>query len=201
MKPAELRPGEEVPGLVQDLRRPARPDRLDCLAAACLGPGASPHAGFIVFHGDPRAASGKGAVVAWTVYKHLGVHELEDIETAINWLSQNPWVDAARIGMSGHCYGGFMTAYALTHCKLFAAGIAGAPVTDWRDYDSDLHRALHGRCRRRMRRGTTKTSVVKAAKNLHGRLLLLHGLIDDNVHLQNSSGSFGHCSRRTSSLR
>ena len=92
--------------------------------------------GFIVFRMDPRTASGKGAVSAWTAYKHLGVQELEDIKTAINWLKQKPYVDGSRIGMAGHSYGGYITAYAMTHSDLFAAGIAGAPVTDWRDYDS-----------------------------------------------------------------
>ena len=85
---------------------------------------------------DPRTASGKGAVSAWTAYKHLGVQELEDIKTAINWLKEKPYVDGSRIGMAGHSYGGYITSYAMTHCDLFAAGIAGAPVTDWRDYDS-----------------------------------------------------------------
>ena len=94
------------------------------------------HEGLIVFHLDPRSASGKGAVSAWSAYKHLGVKELEDINDAINWLKQKPYVDGARIGMAGHSYGGYMTSYAMTHSDLFAAGIAGAPVTDWRDYDS-----------------------------------------------------------------
>ena len=95
-----------------------------------------PAEGFIVFRMDPRPASGKGAASAWTAYKHLGVQELEDIKTAINWLKQKPYVDGSRIGMAGHSYGGYITAYAMTHSDLFAAGIAGAPVTDWRDYDS-----------------------------------------------------------------
>ena len=64
------------------------------------------------------------------------MQELKDIETAIRWLLPRPYVDASRVGMSGHSYGGFLTAYGLTHSKLFAAGIAGAPVTDWHNYDS-----------------------------------------------------------------
>jgi dipeptidyl-peptidase-4 len=143
------------------------------------------HDGFVIFRADPRSASGKGAVSAWTSYKQLGVGELADIETAIQWISQNPWVDASRIGMSGHSYGGFMTSYALTHSTLFAAGIAGAPVTDWRDYDS-CYTERFMLTPAENPDGYDKTSVVKAAGNLHGRLLLLHGLIDDNVHLQNS---------------
>lgn len=142
--------------------------------------------GFIVFHADPRSASGKGAVSTWTAYKQLGIQELADIETAITWLSKNPWVDAARIGMAGHSYGGFMTSFCLTHSKLFAAGIAGAPVTDWRDYDS-VYTERYMSLPQDNPEGYDKTSVVKAAKDLNGRLLILHGMIDDNVHPQNST--------------
>ena len=92
--------------------------------------------GMLVFRCDPRSASGKGACSAWTAYKQLGVQELKDIEEAIEWLKDKPYVDDNHIGMSGHSYGGFMTAYALTHRKLFTGGIAGAPVTDWHLYDS-----------------------------------------------------------------
>ncbi|HEV3121815.1 MAG TPA: S9 family peptidase, partial [Isosphaeraceae bacterium] len=91
-------------------------------------------AGNIVFRADPRSGSGKGAVSTWSAYRRLGIQELKDIEEAIAWLKQKPYVDATRIGMSGHSYGGFMTSFALTHSKVFSAGIAGAPVTDWRDY-------------------------------------------------------------------
>ncbi|MEK6700860.1 MAG: DPP IV N-terminal domain-containing protein [Planctomycetota bacterium] len=144
------------------------------------------NAGFIVFRADPRSASGKGAVSTWTAYKQLGVQELKDVEEAITWLCQHPWIDASRIGMAGHSYGGFMTAYCMTHSKLFAAGVAGAPVTDWRDYDS-IYTERYMLTPAENPEGYEKTSVVKAAKNLHGRLLLLHGMIDDNVHPQNST--------------
>lgn len=144
------------------------------------------NAGFIAFRADPRSASGKGVGSAWTAYKQLGVQELKDIEEAIKWLSENPWVDAARIGMSGHSYGGYMTSYCLTHSKLFAAGVAGAPVTDWRDYDS-IYTERYMLTPAENPEGYEKSSVVKAAKDLHGKLLLVHGMIDDNVHPQNST--------------
>jgi dipeptidyl-peptidase 4 len=144
------------------------------------------HLGFLVFRCDPRSASGKGACSTWTAYRQLGVQELKDIESAIGWLTQQPFVDASRIGMSGHSYGGFLTAYALTHSKLFAAGIAGAPVTDWRNYDS-IYTERYMNTPQENPDGYDATSVVKAASNLHGKLLLLHGLMDDNVHLQNSA--------------
>jgi dipeptidyl aminopeptidase/acylaminoacyl peptidase len=143
-------------------------------------------AGYVVFHCDPRSASGKGAVSAWAAYRQLGVPELTDIEAAIRWLIANhPFVDPKRIGMSGHSYGGFMTAYCLTHSKLFAAGIAGAPVTDWHNYDS-IYTERYMNTPQENPKGYEGTSVVKAAPNLHGKLLLAHGIMDDNVHVQNS---------------
>lgn len=142
--------------------------------------------GFIVFRADPRSASGKGARSAWTAYKRLGEGELKDIETAIAWLlREHPQADAERIGMSGHSYGGFMTAYALTHSDVFAAGIAGAPVTSWRDYDS-IYTERYMSTPGENPEGYKATSVVEAAGDLHGELLLIHGLLDDNVHAQNS---------------
>jgi len=144
------------------------------------------NAGFLVFRADPRSASGKGAVSAWACYKQLGVQELKDIECAITWLTANPWADAKRVGMAGHSYGGYITAYAMTHSKLFAAGIAGAPVTDWREYDS-IYTERYMLTPQENPEGYKAGSVVEAAKNLHGRLLLTHGMMDDNVHLQNNT--------------
>lgn len=142
--------------------------------------------GFVVFRADPYSASGKGAVSAWTAYRRLGVPELEDIIDAITWLRQQPGIDGSRIGMSGHSYGGFITAYAMTNCDLFAAGIAGAPVTDWRDYDT-IYTERYMDTPQENPAGYDETSAVKAAKNLHGRLLILHGTMDDNVHMQNAT--------------
>ena len=90
----------------------------------------------VVFICDNRSASGKGYVSARTAYKKMGPSEMKDVEDGVAWLKQQPWVDPQRIGIGGWSYGGFMAAYALTHRKSFAMGIAGAPVTDWRNYDS-----------------------------------------------------------------
>lgn len=143
------------------------------------------NAGIILFRVDPRSASGKGAVASWACYKQLGVQELKDLEEAIDWLAKKGYVDTKHVGISGHSYGGYMTAYALTHGKTFTAGIAGAPVTDWHLYDSIYTERYMG-LPEENKEGYEKSSVVKAAKNLHGKLLLLHGMIDDNVHVQNS---------------
>jgi len=141
--------------------------------------------GYVVFRCDPRSASGKGACATWAAYRQLGVQELKDIETAVRWLTGQPGMDAARVGMSGHSYGGFMTAYALTHSKLFAAGVAGSPVTDWRNYDS-IYTERYMNTPQENPQGYQAASVVRAARSLHGKLLLIHGLMDDNVHAQNS---------------
>jgi dipeptidyl aminopeptidase/acylaminoacyl peptidase len=141
--------------------------------------------GFVVFRCDPRSASGKGACSTWTAYRRLGVQELKDVEAAIKWLNAHPWVDPSRVGMSGGSYGGFLTLYAMTHSKLFAAGVSTAPVTDWRNYDS-IYTERYMNTPQENPDGYNETSVVRAARNLHGKLLLVHGLMDDNVHVQNS---------------
>src|SRR5262249_45209579 len=92
--------------------------------------------GVIVWTCDNRTASGKGAASVWPLYKHFGDSELGDIEDCLKWLKQQPYVDAARIGVEGYSFGGYMVAYALTHPSSFSMGIAGGAVTDWRDYDT-----------------------------------------------------------------
>ncbi len=78
-----------------------------------------------------------------------------------------------------------MASYALTHSKSFRVGIAGAPVTDWKNYDA-VYTERYMDLPQNNKKGYESSSAVHAAKNLHGRLLLLHGTIDDNVHLSNS---------------
>ena len=125
------------------------------------------NAGVVAFNVDPRAASGKGAVSAWAAYKRLGVQELKDLEEAVAWVGAKGWLDAKRVGIQGHSYGGYITAYALTHSKVFSAGIAGAPVTDWKLYDTIYTERYMG-LPKDNKEGYDKSSVVKAAANLHG---------------------------------
>lgn len=141
--------------------------------------------GIVVFRADPRPASGKGAVSAWTGYRQLGVQEARDIEDCIRWLTAHEWIDGSRVGMSGHSYGGYMTAYAMTHTKVFSAGIAGAPVTDWREYDT-IYTERYMSTPQDNPEGYKVSSAVEAAGDLHGRILIVHGALDDNVHLANT---------------
>ena len=142
-------------------------------------------AGIVVLRVDPYAASGKGAQSAWTSYLNLGVGELRDLEDAVQWAIDQGWADAERVGISGHSFGGYITAYAMTHSTMFSAGIAGAPVTDWRDYDT-IYTERYMSTPQANPEGYKRTSAVEGAANLHGRLLIAHGEIDDNVHLHNT---------------
>jgi dipeptidyl-peptidase-4 len=141
--------------------------------------------GAIVWMCDNRSASGKGAVSRWQVYKNLGESELRDTEDGITWLKSQPYVDGDRILINGWSYGGFMVLYAMTHSKSFAAGIAGGPVVDWRDYDSIYTERLMLMPDNNSA-GYRKSSPRFDVGNLHGNLLLLHGTTDDNVHVQNT---------------
>lgn len=141
--------------------------------------------GYIIWVCDNRTASGKGMDATWPVYKNFGELELRDLEDGVSWLKSQPYVDGARIGIWGWSYGGFMTSYALTHSQSFKIGIAGGTVADWRDYDSIYTERYMGTPQNNPE-GYKKSSPVNAAKNLHGKLLLIHGAIDDNVHMQNT---------------
>lgn len=141
--------------------------------------------GIIVWILDNRSASGRGAESQWPVHGRLGELELRDLEDGISWLKQQSYVDASRVMLSGWSYGGFMTAYALTHSTSWSAGIAGAPVTDWRDYDT-IYTERYMKLPKENAEGYRRTAPRFAADQLKGRLLLLHGTMDDNVHVQNT---------------
>jgi len=141
--------------------------------------------GVIVWVCDNRTASGKGVESTWPVFKNFGELELRDIEDGISWLKQQPYVDGGRIGIHGWSYGGFMTTYALTHSTSFAMGIAGGTVADWRNYDTVYTERYMGTPQQNPD-GYRSSSPRWAASNLHGALLLIHGAIDDNVHISNT---------------
>ena len=141
--------------------------------------------GVVVWVLDNRSASGRGVEAQWPVYGRLGEYELQDLEDGIAWLKQQPFVDASRIVLSGWSYGGFMTAYALTHSTSWSAGIVGAPVTDWRDYDSVYTERLM-KLPKNNPDGYRRTAPRLAADKLQAKMLLIHGTMDDNVHMQNS---------------
>jgi dipeptidyl-peptidase-4 len=141
--------------------------------------------GIVVWVCDNRSASGKGIESARPIHHNLGELELRDIEDGLAWLKTQPWVDAQRIGIHGWSYGGFLTAYALTHSRSFTMGIAGGTVADWRNYDTVYTERYMGLPAENPK-GYRRSSPRFAAADLHGALLLLHGAIDDNVHAANA---------------
>ncbi|MCU1265222.1 MAG: Dipeptidyl aminopeptidase/acylaminoacyl-peptidase [Acidobacteria bacterium] len=141
--------------------------------------------GYIVWICDNRTASGRGLGPTWMAYKNLGELELRDLEDGYSWLKSQPYVDGSRIGLWGWSYGGFMTSYALTHSQTFKLGIAGGTVSDWRNYDSIYTERVMLTPQNNLD-GYKKSGPVFAAKDLHGKLLLIHGAIDDNVHMSNT---------------
>lgn len=141
--------------------------------------------GYIIWICDNRTASGKGVESTWPVYRNLGELELRDLEDGVSYLKSQPFVDGSRIGLWGWSYGGFMTAYALTHSTSFKMGIAGGTVADWTNYDS-IYTERYMRTPQNNPEGYKKSSVIQAAANLSGKLLLIHGAIDDNVHMANT---------------
>ena len=140
--------------------------------------------GYIIWICDNRSASGKGVQSVWPIYEHFGRLELRDLEDGVAWLKKQSYVDGTRIGLSGWSFGGFMTSYALTHSTDFKIGISGGTVTDWRDYDS-IYTERYMRMPQNNIEGY-QDGPRQNAKNLHGKLLLIHGDIDDNVHMANT---------------
>jgi dipeptidyl-peptidase-4 len=140
--------------------------------------------GYIIWVCDNRTASGKGEESVWPGYKNFMVLELRDLEDGVGYLKSLPYVDGERIGIWGWSFGGMMTSYALTHSKSFKMGIAGGTVSDWRLYDT-IYTERYMLQPKNNPQGFDRTSVTKAAKDLQGRLLLIHGMMDDNVHMQN----------------
>ena len=142
--------------------------------------------GVIVFYVDNRSAAGKSKTDANTILRQLyGPVELNDLLDGVAWLKSQPYIDADRVGIWGWSGGGTMTLLSMTSSGEFAAGISVAPVTDWHYYDT-IYTERYMRRPQDNETGYAATSHVERAKDLRGRLLLVHGTYDDNVHPQNS---------------
>jgi dipeptidyl-peptidase-4 len=142
--------------------------------------------GFAVLHADNRGMGGRERAFQQAAYHNFGTVQLEDQLTVIDTvLAQYPQLDPHRLGWWGWSWGGSFTLYAMTHSDRFRAGVAVAPVTDWRDYDS-IYTERYLSQPAEFAVGYKDFSVVSSARNLKGRLLLVHGTGDDNVHMENS---------------
>ena len=141
--------------------------------------------GYVVWIVDNQSCSHRSTKHVWPVHRNFAEAELADIRKSIDWVKEKGWVDESRIGLWGWSYGGYMTAYAMTRCDDFKMGISGAPVTDWANYDSIYTERYMGLPSENAE-GYRSNSVLDKAADLSGKLLLVHGTIDDNVHLNNS---------------
>ena len=142
--------------------------------------------GFAVLHADNRGMGFRGRNFEQAGYRNFGPVQLEDQLTMIDFvLEKHPELDGKRIGWWGGSWGGTFTLYAMTHSDRIKAGVALAPVTDWRDYDSAYTERYLGKPQENPD-GYKDFSVANSAANLKGRVLLVHGTGDDNVHLGNT---------------
>jgi len=141
--------------------------------------------GYIVACIDPRGTGARGEEFRKCTYLKLGKLESDDMIEAAHYLASQKYVDGSRIGIWGWSYGGFMTLSCLSKDDIFKIGIAVAPVTSWRFYDS-VYTERYMRRPFENANGYDDNSPLNMAQNLNGKLLLIHGTADDNVHFQNS---------------
>ncbi len=142
--------------------------------------------GFAVLRADNRGMGRRGRAFAQAAYHDFGSVQLGDQLTVLDAvLAKYPQLDRNRVGWWGWSWGGTFTLYAMTHCDRFRAGVAVAPVTDWHNYDSVYTERYLGDPSKESV-GYRDFSVVNSADHLHGKLLLVHGTSDDNVHIGNS---------------
>jgi len=143
------------------------------------------HKGFVIWQVDNRGSAGRGHLWEAKLYRKFGEIEVQDQKAGVEYLVSLGFVDAARVGMSGWSYGGYMTLNTmLSEPKLIKAGISGAPVTNWLLYDTIYTERYLGTPQEN-EKGYRESSPIHKAKNLEGKLLLVHNIGDDNVLFQN----------------
>lgn len=143
--------------------------------------------GYAVFTLDNRGSSGRGQAFAAALQGRLGGVEVEDQVRGVEHLRSLPWIDPARVGVYGWSYGGYMSLLMLMRApEAFAAGVSGAPVTDWRLYDTHYTERYLGHPAGAAA-AYEAAGVLPHAEGLAGRLLLIHGMADDNVLFTHST--------------
>jgi dipeptidyl-peptidase-4 len=143
--------------------------------------------GYILFTLDNRGSYGRGHAFETPIYHHFGKVELDDQLTGVEYLKSLGYVDASRIGIWGWSYGGYMTLNAMFNAAdVFKAGVSVAPVSDWRLYDTIYTERYMGGPQDNSD-GYKNSSPANQAAKLKGKLMLVHGTGDDNVHFANTS--------------
>jgi len=143
--------------------------------------------GYVVFAIDNRGSGGRGRKFTEALYRRLGGVEVEDQLRGVAWLKAQPFVDPARVGVYGWSYGGYMTLMLLSRSPgTFKAGVAGAPVTDYALYDTHYTERYLGTPQENPE-GYLQSNVLTYAGALRDRLLVMHGMADDNVLFTNTT--------------
>ena len=184
--PAEDKSAASVPLIVNPYGGPGPQDVANRWSDSLLFDELLAEHGFAVLHADNRGTGMRGRDFAQAAWHNFGPLQLQDQLTAVDAvLAKYPQLDSKRLGWWGWSWGGTFTLYTMTHSNRFRAGVAVAPVTDWRNYDS-IYTERYMSVPAEFPEGYKDFSVVNSAANLKGRLLLAHGTGDDNVHIQNT---------------
>lgn len=190
LRPVGFDASKKYPVVMHQYSGPASQQVVDAWTMGACGEGCSYDAylcslGFVVVAVDGRGTGCRGRDFEKCTYLNLGVVEAKDqVETAL-WLGRQPYVDKERIAIWGWSYGGFCTLMSMSEGRpVFAAGVAVAPPTSWRFYDS-IYTERFMRTPKENPDGYNECPIARAAK-LHGKLLICHGTADDNVHPQNT---------------
>lgn len=190
MKPANFNPSKKYPVIMHQYSGPGSQQVLDKWGIGSFGDGGMFEAvmcdkGYIMVCVDGRGTGGRGAAFEKCTYLSIGVKEATDQAEAAKYLSTLPYVDGSLIGIWGWSYGGYNTLMSMSEGSgAFKAGVAIAAPTDWRFYDS-VYTERFMRTPKENGDGYQASSAINRASKLKGKLLLIHGSADDNVHLQN----------------
>jgi dipeptidyl-peptidase-4 len=143
--------------------------------------------GYLVFKLDNRGAARRGLAFEGALRHDMGNVEVQDQVAGVNWLVAQGLTDPKRVAIYGWSYGGYMAAMALARApETFQVGIAGAPVTHWDGYDTHYTERYMGLPQENPE-GYARSSVMTHVDDMQGRLLLVHGLIDENVHFRHTA--------------
>lgn len=142
--------------------------------------------GIVTINVDHRGSGTFGKKGLDYMHRSLGKWEISDYSDAVRWLRQQPWADASRMGITGGSYGGYVTCMALTAgADYWTHGIADYSVTDWRLYDN-VYTERYMDTPEDNPEGYKSGSAITHAASLKGKILIRHGDMDDNVHMQNT---------------
>lgn len=142
--------------------------------------------GYIIANVNNRGSGGYGKEFEKSVYKNLGHFEADDYAETASHLAENEWIDSDNIAIRGHSYGGYMASMSMVlHPDIFKVALVGAPVTDWRLYDTIYTERYMGLLDDN-REGYVNSSVMAHARNFKGNMLVAHSSMDENVHIQNT---------------